>query len=126
MKLSDITRLSSDYGMRKHPILKVMRMHNGIDLAGRLGTEIFSAADGKVTRVKYSKYGYGNQVIVEHSNGYSTRYAHLGNIYVDFGQEIRAGEQVGTLGSTGLSTGPHLHFEVIKDGASYRSAILLV
>lgn len=116
MNLSNIIRISSDYGLRTHPIYKIRMFHRGIDLAGKYGVDVYSTADGVVTKRKQSKYGYGNQIIIEHSIGYSTRYAHLDNIFVSTGDSVRAGEKIGTLGSTGLSTGPHLHYEVLKDG----------
>lgn len=116
MKFSDIVRVSSDYGYRVHPILHMRLKHNGIDLSGETGSDIFSTASGVVEKVKMSSFGYGNQVIINHSNGYKTRYAHLGNIVVSENETVQVGDKLGTLGNTGLSTGPHLHYEVIKDG----------
>lgn len=116
MDLSDITRLSSDFGVRRHPILGIRCMHNGIDLAGKLGTSIYSTANGIVISVKSSLFGYGNQILIKHIDGYETRYAHLNEIHVKEGDKVEKGQAIGTLGTTGLSTGPHLHYEVIKHG----------
>lgn len=118
MNISDISRLSSDYGPRKHPILRIRAMHNGIDLAGNLGADIYSTANGIVTKATYSPFGYGNFVLIKHANGYETRYAHLNEINVKEGDNVKKGDLIGFLGTTGLSTGPHLHYEVIKNGNS--------
>jgi murein DD-endopeptidase MepM/ murein hydrolase activator NlpD len=115
MNLSDIKRLSSDYGVRRHPILGIRCKHNGIDLSGKLGTPIYSTAHGVIISTKSNSLGYGNQVIIEHSDGYKTRYAHLNEINVKQGDNVERGQVIGTLGTTGLSTGPHLHYEVIKN-----------
>jgi len=115
MNLSDIKYLSSDYGIRRHPILGIKCMHNGIDLAGDLGTAIHSTADGVVIKVKNSAFGYGNYIIIKHAEDYKTRYAHLNSIDVSEGDFVTRGQSIGTLGSTGLSTGPHLHYEIIKN-----------
>jgi murein DD-endopeptidase MepM/ murein hydrolase activator NlpD len=116
MKFSDMKRLTSDYGMRMHPILKVRSMHHGIDLSGNIGSDIISTANGRVTKVRISKHGYGNQVVIAHSDGYETRYAHMADVVVKVDDIVQAGDKIGTLGTTGMSTGPHLHYEVIKDG----------
>jgi len=115
IKLDDIITLSSDYGIRIHPILKVRIMHRGIDLAGKAGVDILTTANGIVTTIKKRSWGYGNYIIVTHKDGYKTRYAHLSKINVKQGQQVQRGEKIGELGSTGMSTGPHLHYEVIKD-----------
>ena len=108
-------RVSSEFGPRVHPVLGIRRNHDGIDIAAATGTPIAAAADGKVTFAG-RRGGYGNVVIIEHANGTETRYAHQDTISVGVGQTVRAGERVGTVGSTGLSTGPHLHFEVRRGG----------
>ena len=115
MEKAAINRISSDYGDRIHPILGFKRHHDGLDLAGNLGADIYSTADGIVTTARRSRNGYGNMIIVEHSNGYKTRYAHLDDIMIKKGEFVKAGDKIGTLGTSGLSTGPHLHYEVIKD-----------
>ncbi len=91
--------------------------HTGIDIANRIGTSIVSAGDGIVTYVHYSNYSYGNYVVVDHLNGIVTRYAHCNEIFVSTGQSVKAGETIASMGNTGNSTGPHLHFEVLVNGA---------
>lgn len=93
------------------------RQHDGIDIAASTGTPISAEADGRVTFAG-SRGGYGNVVIIDHGNGTETRYAHQDTIGVSVGQTVRAGERVGTVGSTGMSTGPHLHFEGRRNGQS--------
>lgn len=115
IRTSDIIRLSSDYGVRIHPVYNIKIMHKGLDLAGIMNTDIRSTANGKVIRCRRSRYNYGNYIIIEHSNGYSTRYAHLNDIFVSVGDTVQAGDKIGALGTTGLSTGPHLHYEVLKN-----------
>ena len=109
-------RTSSDFGTRKHPInKKIRRHHHGVDLAAPKGSIIRAIATG---RVIYSDPlgGYGNLIVIRHSNGLSSHYGHCQQRAVQVGQRVKAGEIIGTVGSTGLSTGPHLHFEIRKDG----------
>lgn len=106
---------TSLFGLRMHPILGYARMHNGVDYNCNTGDAIRSATDGIVITAEYYG-GYGYTVIVQHANSTSTLYAHLSNIYVQLEEYVVAGEQVGACGSTGLSTGPHLHFEVRISG----------
>ncbi|MBA4810456.1 MAG: peptidoglycan DD-metalloendopeptidase family protein [Acidimicrobiales bacterium] len=106
---------TSFFGLRMHPILGYARMHNGVDYNCNTGDAIRSATDGIVITAEYYG-GYGYTVIVQHANSTSTLYAHLSNIYVQLEEYVVAGEQVGACGSTGLSTGPHLHFEVRISG----------
>jgi len=107
--------VTSFFGLRMHPILGYARMHNGVDYNCNTGDAIRSATDGIVITAEYYG-GYGYTVIVQHANSTSTLYAHLSNIYVQLEEYVVAGEQVGACGSTGLSTGPHLHFEVRISG----------
>lgn len=107
--------VTSYFGMRMHPILGYARMHNGVDYNCNTGDAIRSATDGIVITAEYYG-GYGYAVIVQHANSTSTLYAHLSNIFVQLEEYVVAGEQVGACGSTGLSTGPHLHFEVRISG----------
>jgi len=102
------------YGMRIHPIYKIPKMHEGMDFTATTGTSVYATGNGTVIEIKKSYGGYGNQVMIEHGFGYETRYAHLKLIKVQKGQKIKRGDLIGTVGSTGLSTGPHLHYEVIK------------
>lgn len=116
IKIKTLKSISSDYGWRIHPIHKYPHLHAGIDLSAKSGTEVFSAGAGIVERVEISKYGYGNQVIISHADNYKTRYAHLKDIFVEKGDTIPAKKLIGTVGDTGLTTGPHLHYELLKNG----------
>ncbi|MCL2853340.1 MAG: peptidoglycan DD-metalloendopeptidase family protein [Defluviitaleaceae bacterium] len=107
--------VSSHYGWRIHPISGSPEFHTGVDIALPGGTEILAAHSGVVTFAGVSG-GYGNFVIIEGSNGITTRYAHCAAILVTVGQEVSQGDVIATVGSTGNSTGPHLHFEIIRDG----------
>ncbi len=109
------TTISSGYGMRYHPILKKNKMHTGIDIPAQAGTDILAANDGKVIVASWQT-GYGNTVIIDHGGGIATLYGHCSKILVKEGQTVKRGEVIAKVGSTGWSTGPHLHFEVIKDG----------
>ena len=104
------------FGMRDHPMHGDRRMHNGVDLAAPRGSEIGAVRAGKVLRVKRSEQGYGNQVMVDHGEGLVSRYAHCQDIFVKVGDQLEAGQLLGTVGSSGDSTGPHLHLEVHVDG----------
>ena len=109
------SRRTSGFGMREHPILQTMRAHMGVDYAAPVGTPVISVADGVV--VESSFHGaYGNMVVIQHNANQSTAYAHLSRMNVRKGQAINQGEVVGAVGSTGLSTGPHLHFEFRING----------
>jgi murein DD-endopeptidase MepM/ murein hydrolase activator NlpD len=110
MPLDDAT-LTSNYGSRIHPILGSRRNHNGVDLAQPTGTPVYATADGIVSRADY--WGsYGNYIQIEHGGELETRYAHLSGYAVAAGEQVRKGQLIGYVGSTGRSTGPHLHYEV--------------
>lgn len=115
VKLSGI-HITSPFGYRFHPVKRYMVFHEGVDFAGSPGTPIFVTGDGVVESVYYNYFGYGNCVIVDHGFGYKTRYAHLKEALVHPGDRVRRGDQIATLGSSGMSTGPHLHYEVIYLG----------
>lgn len=107
--------ITSRYGNRFHPILKVWKLHTGIDLAAPSGTDIFASAPGQVILAGWAG-GYGKCVIISHAGLYSTLYAHLSNITVRVNEIVVQGEHIGDVGSTGYSTGPHLHFEIRLQG----------
>jgi len=114
---ASIQSITSGFGYRRDPINGRGAMHAGIDFKGPIGSPIYAAADGRVTFAG-QKSGYGNAIEITHANGLLTRYAHLSRIGVRVGQQVAAGTTIGGLGSTGRSTGPHLHFEVrINDRA---------
>ncbi|MCJ8191055.1 M23 family metallopeptidase [Sphingomicrobium aestuariivivum] len=108
-------RISSGFGMRRHPILRYKRMHKGIDFAAPHGTPVQAAADGVVIRSGRAG-GAGNQVRIRHADGTVTSYSHMSRLSVAVGTQVRQGDVVGAVGSTGLSTGPHLHYEVHQGG----------
>ena len=108
-------RLSSAYGYRNDPITGVRKFHTGMDMAAPTGTPVKAALDGKVVAVSFNQV-YGNYVIISHINGYQSLYAHLHAATVKVGQRLNQGDKLGLVGSTGYSTGPHLHFTVYKNG----------
>lgn len=108
---------SSNWGMREHPVLGGVRMHAGVDIRGPVGTPIYATADGYVGRAQRAG-GYGNLIEVNHGMGVQTRYGHLSKILVNSGDRVRRGQLIGLMGSTGRSTGSHLHYEVRMDGGA--------
>ncbi|PZV19595.1 MAG: metalloendopeptidase [Pseudanabaena sp.] len=108
--------ISSGFGWRVHPITGQRKLHKGVDFAVPTGTPIFAAADGLVTYAGWTDDGYGNVVELRHENGALTLYAHTNKVYVAKGQSVSKGQAIAEVGSTGRSTGPHLHFEIQPDG----------
>ena len=115
-KLKRNIKLLSGFGMRLHPIHKVRKMHTGIDFTAPRGTAIQSTGNGTVVRVQKIRTGYGHNVTIDHGFGYQTLYGHMSRIDVKKGQKVKKGEKIGLVGSTGGSTAPHLHYEVIHNG----------
>ena len=113
--LDELTRISSMFGYRIDPHYHTLRMHQGMDFTAKRGTPIHVTGDGVVLKVTKSWRGYGNNIIIDHGYGYRTRYAHLHKIGVKEGQKVTRGEIIGTVGNTGKSKGPHLHYEVHKN-----------
>ena len=109
----DLKRIASGFGMRMHPIHKIMKMHAGLDFTAPIGTEIYATGDGVVELAKWNG-GYGRCVVINHGFGYKTKYAHCKKLNCRKGQKIKRGEVIAFLGNTGQSSGPHLHYEVIK------------
>jgi murein DD-endopeptidase MepM/ murein hydrolase activator NlpD len=104
---------SSGFGLRIHPIYKIRKFHYGMDFVGKVGTPIYATADGTVVVSDHAFGGYGNHVIINHAYNYQTIYGHMDEILVKKNQIVKRGQIIGTLGNTGLSTGAHLHYEVL-------------
>jgi hypothetical protein len=115
IKSYDFLGLSSGFGWRKHPVFKTPIYHNGIDIIAKYGTNVYSTVDGYVEKIMYSNYGYGNRILIKNSYGYEILYAHLSIIHVKKGSRVKRGELIGKVGSTGTSTGSHLHYEITKN-----------
>ncbi len=112
----DLTRTSSGWGWRYHPIYKIRRFHYGMDFTAPIKTEVYATGDGVIKSISYSRRGYGNKIEIDHDFGYVTLYAHLYGFNVKKGQKVKRGDVIGFVGNSGLSTGPHLHYEVHKNG----------
>ena len=108
--------VSSPFGQRSDPFNKKKAAHKGVDLASRTGNKIKVMAEGRVIKVEYSNKGYGNHVVVDHGNGFQSKYAHMNKIYVKKGDHLRVNDTLGEVGNTGRSTGPHLHYEILYKG----------
>ena len=114
--MKDLVRFGSSFGIRMHPILKVVRPHEGIDLTARRGTNIYATADGEVLQAGYRAGGFGKKVLIDHGYGYRTVYGHCDEVLVEPGQQVKRGEVIAKVGSTGLSKSSHLHYEVHVNG----------
>jgi len=112
----DLSRMASGFGYRVDPVYKTIKMHAGLDFAAPQGTPIYATADGGVKIAGNTGNGYGNYVVLDHGYGYETLYGHQYKIKVRAGQRVKRGELIGWVGSTGKSTGPHVHYEVHKNG----------
>ncbi|MDD2197305.1 MAG: M23 family metallopeptidase [Bacteroidales bacterium] len=113
ISVKDFGRISGYFGNRTDPFTRQKRFHHGVDFTGSIGSPIYATGNGTVISAEYSFFGYGNVVLVDHGFGYKTRYAHLNSLAVKSGDTLTRGQIVGTLGNSGRSTGPHLHYEVI-------------
>ena len=116
IKINDLIRFGSSFGLRIHPITKQYKMHDGIDLTANRGTKVFATADGVIIEAEFTGGGYGNKILIDHGYGYETLYGHLHKILIKPGQHVKRGDLIGTVGNTGLSTCPHLHYEVHVNG----------
>ena len=114
--LNGENHVSSNFGMRYHPVFKKKKFHKGIDFKAPTGTPVLATSNGEVVEVKIHKKGYGKHIVVKHDDFFKTLYAHLNEVKVSKGQFVKIGQEIGTVGSTGFSTVPHLHYEVIKNG----------
>jgi len=112
----ELIALASGFGMRIHPVYKVRKMHTGVDFAAQIGTPIYATADGIIDKLEVSFSGYGKVLEINHGFGYRTRFAHMHGFAARFGQKIKRGDLIGYVGDTGLSTAPHLHYEVFVNG----------
>lgn len=108
-------RFSSSFGKRFHPVAKKQKAHLGLDIATKAGTPVHATANGIVTLAKYSKYGLGNHIVIRHKHGFITKYGHMYTLNAKEKDRIKRGDIIGFVGSTGTSTGNHLHYEVIKN-----------
>jgi murein DD-endopeptidase MepM/ murein hydrolase activator NlpD len=113
--------ITSGFGWRMHPVLHRRRLHSGMDIGARTGVAISAAADGVVITAHYSR-GYGNMIVIDHGGGVSTLYGHCSRLFVSSGQRVKRGQKIGAVGSTGLTTGPHLHWEVRIRGKAVNPA----
>ncbi len=111
----DYTRISSYYGYRPSPITGKQELHNGIDLPAAYGTSIYAANDGKITIAQWNHWSYGNYIMIDHGGGYATLYAHCSNLLVKNGDTVKKGQVIAKVGSTGASTGNHLHFSLYEE-----------
>ena len=112
----DLTRTASGWGFRIHPIYKIRKFHYGIDFTAPTGIEVYATGDGTIERIESSQRGYGNCIIIDHGYGMKTLYAHLSGFTVKQGQKVNRGDVIAFVGNTGLSTSPHLHYEVFRNG----------
>ncbi len=108
-------RLSDGWGLRFHPIYRRLAFHSGMDISNKTGTPVYATADGEVIQTGYDR-GYGKVIKIRHGGGFETRYAHLYSFQANVGELVRKGQIIGLMGNTGLSTGPHLHYEVLLNG----------
>ncbi|MFN8699204.1 MAG: M23 family metallopeptidase [Flavobacteriales bacterium] len=112
----DLKRIASGFGMRIHPIYKIAKMHTGLDFTADIGAEVYATGDGVVQSIDDKLSGYGHHVMLKHGFGFETLYAHLSRVLVRPGEKVKRGQVIGYVGNSGTSTGPHLHYEVIKNG----------
>lgn len=112
----NLKHMASGFGYRTDPFTKVRKMHEGMDFTAKTGTPVFATGDGVVTQADNRASGFGNHIVIRHGYGYETLYAHLSKYNCKAGQRIKRGDIIGYVGSTGRSEGPHLHYEVHKDG----------
>ena len=117
MNSSDLRRMASGYGYRIDPFTKARRMHFGMDFSAKRGTPIYATGDGTVSRADSRAAGFGKHVRIDHGFGYVTIYAHMDRYLVVKGDKIKRGDLIGYVGSSGRSVAPHLHYEIVKDGA---------
>lgn len=111
--VAEFKGITSGFGVRNHPVSGQRKMHNGMDYRGARGDEVIATAEGVVAFAAYSSSGFGKMVTLVHANGFKTRYGHLDSIHVELGEFVKKGQKLGEIGSTGVSTASHLHYEVL-------------
>ncbi len=116
--LGEVHKITSHYGPRMHPVNHVKKLHTGVDYQIPIGTQVHATGDGVVLELQEEKKGYGNLIILQHDDEYQSYYASLSEFKVEVGQKISKGEVIGLSGNSGTSTGPHLHYEVRKNGVA--------
>jgi murein DD-endopeptidase MepM/ murein hydrolase activator NlpD len=116
VRKEDLTRMASGYGWRSDPFTKARKMHRGMDFTAPTGTPVYAAGNGKILKADNTASGFGEHIEIDHGYGYSTIYAHLSKYNVKAGQKVKRGDLIGFVGNTGRSSGPHLHYEVHKNG----------
>jgi murein DD-endopeptidase MepM/ murein hydrolase activator NlpD len=116
IKSENLVSITSEFGKRKHPILRKTIFHEGVDITATKGTNVYATANGVISKLKHSRFGFGNHIVIEHLYGYKTLYAHLSVINVKKDQIVKKGDLIGKVGNSGLSTSPHLHYELMRDG----------
>lgn len=117
-----LKRIASGFGYRIDPFYRTPKLHAGIDFTAPRGSAIYATADGTIQSVVRKKWGYGLHIVINHGNGYTTLYGHMSKTMVRAGQKVKRGQRIGSVGSTGKSTAPHLHYEVKKNGAHQNPA----
>lgn len=125
INLEQLSAATTGYGMRTHPITQEQKLHTGMDFPAPLGTPVMATADGEVIKVETSAKKYGNRIIIQHANNITSSYAHLQAIHVKEGQKVTQKDQIGTVGNTGQSTAPHLHYEIKIDDEKVDPAIFI-
>lgn len=111
--IDDLIMIGSDFGTRTDPFILIEKRHHGVDFVTAEGKNVYATGDGIVTFVRYSRTGYGNEIVIDHNFGFETRYGHLSSIKIEKGQKVKRGQIIGAVGATGRATGPHLHYEVL-------------
>ena len=119
-------KITSGFGERFHPIKKVKKFHKGIDFKAPIGTPVYATADGIVLKTESKETGYGNRIIIQHDDQFESHYGQLSEIQVTKSQKVKKGDLIGLVGSSGTSTGPHLHYEIRKNGEAEDPANYLV
>lgn len=112
----ELKRMASGYGWRIDPVYGTRKMHWGLDFSAEVGTDVYATGGGVVEATRVNSWGYGKEIVIDHGFGYKTRYAHLSAFKVKAGDTVKRGDLIGLVGNSGKSTGPHLHYEVEKDG----------